>query len=267
MGSDLAILACGGALPVQISEAYPNAKCLSLKGIPHFLGDRTEEHQIEKLGGLFDAMKEARISRVVFAGGLTRPELSPDEMDPVTRSLAPRLMAAMQGGDDYALGQVIEIFEEQGFAVVGAHELLPELTAEDGLQIGTVPSETDLRDAARGWDILNALSPLDVGQGCVMAGGQCLGIETVQGTDFLLKSVTVTPEAVRGTGGVYIKAAKRGQDLRVDMPAIGPKTVAAVAAAGLSGMVIETGRVMIVDRKNALEAVEKAGIFLTSRVM
>ena len=267
MSGPLAILACGGSLPVQLVKAYPNALRFSLKGIPHDLGDITQEHQIEKLGGLFAAMKDAGVHRVVFAGGLARPALNPAELDPVTMALVPRIMTAMQGGDDGLLRQVIAIFEEQGFSVIGAHELLPDLTATSDLQVGT-PSGADLTDATRAWDILSALSPLDVGQGCVVAGGQCLGIETIQGTDALLGFVSGTPDTLKnGAKGVFVKAAKRGQDLRVDMPAIGPRTIQAVADAGLAGLVIETGRVMILERTATLDAVKKSGLFLTARTL
>ncbi len=268
MASGLALLACGGALPLQVVKAHPEALRLSLKGIPHQLGDTTQEHRIEQMGALFEAMKAADVTRIVFAGGLARPALDPSALDAVMMGIAPKLMAGFKAGDDALLGQVIDIFEDQGFAVVGAHELLPELTADEALKIGVAPSVGDLKDADRAWDILNALSPLDVGQGCVVAAGQCLGIETIQGTDALLRFVGQTEDRLRqGAKGVFVKAAKRGQDLRVDMPAIGPQTIEAVAQAGLAGLVIEAGRVMILDRDATLEAVEKAELFLSSRVM
>lgn len=267
MQGRLAILACGGALPVRLAEAYPDALCYTLKGVPHELGDRAEEHQVEKLGGLFASMKAAGVERMVMAGALTRPALDPTALDAETMQLVPRIMAAMQGGDDGLLRVVIGLFEDQGFAVLGAHELLPDLTATDELKIGT-PDEQDHRDAARAWDILSALSPLDVGQGCVVAGGQALGIETIQGTDALLRFVAETPERLRlGAKGVYVKAAKRGQDLRVDMPAIGPRTIDGVIKAGLAGLVIEAGRVLILEREATLCAVEEAGLFLTARAL
>lgn len=268
MSGRLAILACSGNLPVQLAKAYPDAVRFSLKGVPHELGDSTQEYSIEKLGRIFASLRKQGVDRIVFAGGLTRPALNPIKFDATTLKLIPRIMRTMRGGDDGMLRQIIEILDEQGFSIVGAHELLPELTANEDLQVGTVPTEDDLQDATRAWDILHALSPLDIGQGCVVAGGQCLGIETVQGTDALLRFVGNTPSNLRrGPKGVFVKAAKRGQDLRVDMPAIGPDTIAAVAEAKLAGLVIETGRVMILERDITLDAVEKAGLFLTSRVL
>lgn len=268
MPGRLAIIACAGALPVQIAAAHPDALQFSFAGIPHELGAGTREHRIEKFGALFADLKAENVGRIVFAGGLTRPALNPAELDPTSLAIAPRLMAAMQSGDDGLLRQVIEVFEEQGFEVVGAHQLLPDLTATSDLSIGGPRTEADNSDAARAWDILQALSPLDVGQGCVVAGGQCLGIETLQGTDALLRFVADTPDALRrGFKGVYVKAAKRGQDLRIDMPAIGPNTVAAVAKAGLAGIVIEAGRVMILERNKTFQAADKAGIFLSAQVL
>jgi len=264
MAADLAVLACGGALPVQILEAHPDAVGFSLKGVPHLLGDAAEEHQIEKMGALFAAIKAAGCTRFVLAGGLARPALNPAEMDAETLRIAPRLMAALQQGDDQLLRQVIEIFEEQNLKVVGAYELLPALTAAEGFQVGAGPGTQDMQDAIRGFDILDALSPLDVGQGCAVSGGQCIGIETLQGTDALLRFVAETRPGST-TGGVFVKAAKRGQDLRVDMPAIGPDTVSAVVRAGLSGIVIEANRVMILEREATLAAVEQAGLFLAAR--
>lgn len=268
MAGRLAILACGGGLPVRIAAAQPDAVRIGFQGVPNELQGDVHLHRFEKMGAVFDALKAQGVDRVVFAGSLSRPPLDPAEFDPVMLSLAPRLMVAMQGGDDALLSDVIAIFEEQGFAVMGAHELVPGLTAEEGLSAGAEMSETDLQDAGRAWDILMALSPLDVGQGCVVAGGQCLGIETVQGTDALLRFVAATPEALRrGVRGVYVKAAKRGQDLRIDMPVIGPKTIEAVAGAGLAGLVVEAGKVMILEREKTLQAVENAGLFLASRVL
>ncbi len=268
MAARLALLACSGALPVQIAQAYPDAIRIGFSGVTNNLNGGVQVHRFEELGGLFSALKSQAVDRVVFAGALSRPSLDPSSFDPVMQKLAPRLMASMQMGDDALLRDVIAIFEEQGFAVVGAHELLPDLTASEGMQVGSAPSNADLDDVARAWDILMALSPLDVGQGCVVAGGQCLGIETVQGTDALLQFVAATPEKFRrNCKGVYVKAAKRGQDLRVDMPAIGPLTITAVARAGLAGLVIEADKVMVLDRDKTLQAVEEAGLFLAAKVL
>ncbi len=263
--SDLAILAFSGSLPQILRAAHPDAHVVVFQGAAHDMAAPLLEHRFEKLGALFDDLRERGVRRMVMAGGIARPPLDPTQLDPFMLSLAPRIMAAMQGGDDALLRLVIDVFEDQGFTVIGAHELLPDLVAKAGLLAGPEPSDADMKDAARGFDILDALSPLDVGQGAVVAAGLCLGIETIQGTDFLLDCVARTPAHLRRANGVQVKAAKRGQDLRVDMPAIGPATIAAAARAGLGGIVIEAGRVMVLDRAATVQAAEDAGIFLMAR--
>lgn len=263
MADHLAILAGAGVLPVALAEAHPAALCVVFAGMAHDLPGPVQTHRFEKLGRLFEALKAEGVTRVVLAGSMSRPALDPAALDPLMMTLAPRLMTAMQGGDDALLRLVIEIIEEQGFSVFGAHELLQDLTLSEGLHAGPAPSEADLRDAARGADLLDALSPLDVGQGCVVAGGLVLGVETLQGTAFMLDCVARTPEALRrGGGGVFVKAAKRGQDLRVDMPAIGPDTVAQLKAAGLAGIVVQADHVMVLERARTVAALNEAGLFL-----
>ncbi|WP_294222385.1 UDP-2,3-diacylglucosamine diphosphatase LpxI [uncultured Shimia sp.] len=265
--SRLAILCGGGALPVALANAHPDAMCVVFEGVSHDMLGEVHSHRFEKMGGLFEALKDGGVTRLVMAGGLGRPPLNPADFDAGMMAIAPRLLPALQGGDDAILRLIIAVFEEQGFEVVGAHELLEGLTAEDGLLAGPEPSEQALQDSSRAADILLALSPLDVGQGAVVAAGLTLGIETLQGTDAMLRFVSETPDHLRRGKGVFLKAPKRGQDLRVDMPAIGPDTVLAAANAGVEGIVVSAGRVVVLDRPKTMAALEETGLFLLSRVI
>ncbi|MCG7574594.1 UDP-2,3-diacylglucosamine diphosphatase LpxI [Phaeobacter sp. CNT1-3] len=259
----LAILSGDGALPVALSAAQPDALCVTFEGVAHQLTGAVETHRFERLGELFDALRAAGVTRVVMAGSMSRPPLDPAALDPFMIALAPRLMAAMQGGDDALLRLIISVIEDEGFEVLGAHELLDGLTAEAALLAGPEPDVTATADITRAAAILTALSPHDVGQGCVVAGGLVLGVETLQGTEFMLDTVARTaPHLRRGAKGVFVKAAKAGQDLRVDMPAIGPDTVAQVAAAGLAGIAVQAGHVMVLERDRTIAAANEAGIFL-----
>ena len=262
--SRLGIIAGGGALPVALAAADPAAHCVAFAGAEVALPEaKVERHRLERLGGLFDALRAAGVSRVVMAGAMTRPELDHSALDPVMLSLMPRLAQAMQGGDDGLLRLVIALFEEQGFTVIGAHELMPDLTAEPGLLVGDQVPETTRGDVQRGRAILDALAPVDVGHGCVVAGGLCLGVETLQGTDALLDFVAATPDHLRGERrGVLIKRPKAGQDLRVDMPAIGPDTARRAARAGLEGIAIAAGGVVLLDRGDLLTTLRDHGLFL-----
>ena len=268
MAGRLAILAGSGSLPVALATARPDALRVVFAGVDHALAPPTHEHRLERLGTLFDWLHGQGVDRVVLAGAMARPSLDPAAFDAEMARIAPQLVQAMQKGDDAVLRFIVAAFEARGFAVIGAADILPGLTAGDGLHAGPAPPPGAMADAARGLEILARLSPLDLGQACVVERGLCLGVETLQGTGFLLEGVARTPAHLRAPAdgrGVLVKAAKQGQDLRVDMPAIGPDTAAQLARAGLAGAVVEAGRVMILDRETCLAAFRDAGLFLAAR--
>ena len=261
----LAILAGAGGLPVRLASLRKDAVLISFAGVAHDLADPTQEHSFEKMGALFAALKAQDVSEVVMAGAMSRPPLDPTAFDEVMLGLAPRLIAAMQRGDDALLRLVIAIFEEQGFIVRAAHDIDPKLTVAAGLLVGDPLNAPAQADADRAIDILSALSPLDVGQGVVIENGLCLGIESLQGTDALLDFVARTPAHLRKGGGVFVKAPKRGQDLRVDMPTIGPATVSAAATAGLSAIVLAAGDVIVLEHEETIRVARAAGISLIAQ--
>ncbi len=259
----LAILAGRGVLPQIIAEEHRDALFVHFEGIPVELpANQRFQASFERIGELFAGLRDAGVTELVFAGSLERPTLDPAKFDSRMQELAPRLLQAMRSGDDGLLRTVASIFESEAFGVRGAHEVVSGLTAEPGLLAGHSPSNSDLQDAERARMIVSALGALDVGQAVVVDGGQVLGIETVQGTDAMLRFVAETESRLRRSGGVLFKAPKPDQDLRFDMPAIGPGTVAAAAKAGLSGIFIESGRVLLLERSQSLQAATETGLFL-----
>lgn len=262
--SRLALIAGAGELPAELTAALetPPLVC-ALEGVAPS-GLVVERHfRIERLAPFMRQLADEGIAAVVFAGAMQRPKLDPALFDRETAALVPRMMAMMQGGDDALLRGVIALFEEYDLPVLGLAGLAPQLLADAGVLGARAPSETEAADAARGVAILEALAPVDVGQGCVVAGGLCLGIETLFGTDAMLGDVARN-RAMRGAsrGGVFVKRAKRGQDLRIDLPTIGPDTIAAAATAGLSGICLQAGHVVVLRRDEVLARAEAAGLAL-----
>ncbi|MGI3184011.1 LpxI family protein [Nioella aestuarii] len=253
-----AIIAGAGALPGLLLQAGP-AHIVRLAGVENDPLDAPDiPARFERFGALFADLRAAGVKDLAFAGALSRPAFDPALMDPVTMALMPRVAGAMAQGDDALLRVIAEIFEEQGFRVIGALDLRPDLTAAQGPISGT-PTDAQVRDAARARSVLDALGPLDVGQGAVAAKGQVIGIETLQGTDAMLRFVGVS---LPGSGGVLVKRPKPGQDLRMDTPVIGPATVMKAAEAGLSGIEIAAGSVLVLDRDAVETACEASGISL-----
>ena len=259
----LAILSGAGQLPVMIKQAHPDAHVVGFEGMPTELADVAQLHRFERLGGLFSDLRDRDVTHIVMAGAMSRPDFAPDLLDEFTKSALPDLMAAMAHGDDHLLRHLIALIEGQGFSVIGAHSLLP-LTQPPGVLAGQVPADVE-RDVARADQVLKTLSPLDVGQGVVVENGLVLGIETLHGTDALLSFVAATAPNLRGPiGGVFVKRPKEGQDLRVDMPTIGPNTIDMVAKAGLSGIVISPDACVVVDVHQTIERANNHGIFITA---
>jgi UDP-2,3-diacylglucosamine hydrolase len=262
-----AIIAGRGALPAALVAAMDAPFVAALEG---FVPDGVHVDQVfrvERLVPFLRGLEDRGITRVVFGGAVTRPRLEPALFDPETAQLVPQLMAAMQGGDDATLRAVLGIFEGFGFAVAGVQEVAPDLVPGPGLLAGYITA-TDEQDAVRAAVIVAALGGVDVGQGCVVQQGLCLGVEALPGTDALLAAVagltTLRPDPGRGRG-VFYKAPKPGQDLRVDLPTIGPDTIRAAAAAGLGGLVWQAGGVICLDRAGMMAEAGQHGLFLWAR--
>ncbi len=267
MAGRLAILAGRGALPGILAGAVSDAVHVTFSGIAVGVPAGTEHlpTSFERLGELFSGLAEKGVTDVVFAGSMSRPALDPSRFDATMHALAPRLMMAMGQGDDSLLRTVADVFEEKGFAVKGAHEILPDLLLARGSLIGPEPGKGDLDDATRAATVLDTLSPLDVGQAAVVAGGMVMGIETIQGTDAMLRFVGNTPAALWRKRGVLVKQPKAGQDLRFDMPVVGPATLRNAAAAGIGGVVVAAQKVLVLDQPAIRQITQDNGIFLLAR--
>lgn len=261
--SRVALIAGSGDLPAELAaELEAPLVCALADARPAGLSVDVTWH-VERLVPFLRDLGARGIDTVVMAGAVNRPRLDPSLFDRETASLVPDLLAAMQKGDDAALRWVIALIEDFGLRVAGLAELAPSLLADEGLLAGPDPSGALRADAARAGQILQTMGPLDLGQGCVVARGLCLGIETLFGTDALLEDVARhRPTREPRVGGVLVKRAKPGQDLRADLPTIGPATIAAAQAAGLTGIALEARRVVILHRADTLTAASAAGISL-----
>lgn len=261
-----AIIAGRGALPAALAATLDAPLVAALEGFPP---DGVTPHltfRVERLMPFLRQMQEAGVTRVVFAGGIARPRLDPALFDPVTAQVVPRLLAAIQDGDDTTLRAVIQLFEDEGFTVLGLPDVAPALIPGPGLLTGQI-TPTDERDAARAATIVTVLGAVDVGQGAVVQQGLCLAVETLGGTDRMLEQVTTLPVTLRPAGprGLLYKAPKPDQDRRIDLPALGPMTVHAAARAGLGGIVWQAGGVILLDRATMIAAAADHGLFLWAR--
>jgi UDP-2,3-diacylglucosamine hydrolase len=263
-----AIIAGQGRLPAALASGMAEPPLVA--ALDGFAPDGLTadlRFRVERLVPFLRALERDGVRQVIFAGAVTRPRLDPALLDEATAALLPRLMAAMAAGDDATLRVVIELFEEFGFTVAGVEDVAPALLPGAGVLAGTI-TPRDEADAARAAAIVAALGGVDVGQGAVVAQGLCLGVEALPGTDVLLTQVAgigaLRPDPARGKG-VFYKAAKPGQDRRIDLPTLGPDTMQYAAAAGLGGVAFEAGSVICLDLPDMQATARKLGLFLWAR--
>jgi hypothetical protein len=219
-----------------------------------------------EVGKLFAALKGRAIAEMVIIGAMTRPEFADLRLDWGAVKRAAGLAQLFRRGDDGLLAGIAAIFEREGVRVVGAHEVAPRLLAPVGPIGARTASDEDGTDIALGARLLGALSPFDAGQGAIVAAGRVLAIEAAEGTDAMLARLADMRANGRlrlsGLAGVLIKAPKRGQDLRLDMPAIGPKTIEGAAKARLRGVAAAAGQVLILERERCAREADAAVMFV-----
>jgi DUF1009 family protein len=269
----LAIIAGAGHLPAAVAGAAAAGAggaplVCALEGFtPEGIGVDMA-FRVERLVPFLHHLQDAGVTDVTFAGAVQRPRLDPALFDPATAQLVPRLLGALQQGDDATLRVVLALFAEAGFAIRGTAEIAPGLVPEAAVLAGAL-TDRDRQDAERAAAIVAALGAVDVGQGAVVAQGLCLGVEALPGTDAMLAQVAalatgLRPDPAKGRG-LFYKAPKPGQDLRIDLPTLGPDTVSAVARAGLGGIAWQAGAVICLDLPSMQAAAKRAGLFLWAR--
>jgi UDP-2,3-diacylglucosamine hydrolase len=264
-----ALIAGQGHLPAALASAMAERPLVTaLEGFAPEGLEVEQSFRVERLVPFLNYLLDQGVESVCFAGAVQRPRLDPALFDRQTAQMVPRLLAAMQAGDDATLREVLAIFEEFGLKIVSVPEIAPDLVPGAGVLAGGL-GPSDEADAARAALIVSALGAADVGQGAVVQQGLCLAVEALPGTDAMLRSVMdipldLHPDPARGKG-VFYKAPKPGQDRRIDLPTIGPRTLAGVIDAGLGGIVWEAGGVILLNRAELIATAEAAGVFLWAR--
>jgi DUF1009 family protein len=271
----VAILAGSGRLPLQLVQHLERSgrdhRILAFRGFvePEIRRRAHATVALLDLRRIMATLERWQPSVVTLVGAVSRPGFAALLGAYSLFANRSEVRDVIARGDDQMLRGAVGLLEERGYRVVGAHELAPELVVARGLAGQVAASPQDRSTVELGLALLEALSAFDIGQAAVLAGRRVLAIEGPEGTDRMLRRVRRLRGArfarpARKEGGVLVKAAKRGQDLRVDMPTIGPRTVVEAAKAGLSGIAIGAGSSLLLDQTDALRAADELGLFLVS---
>lgn len=262
------ILAGGGSLPREIADVLfadgQDAVIVGLEGEVRpsdFAGHDFTLVNWGRIGQLLRTFKQNGVTDLVIVGSVTRPDLRAIRTDLGFWWNLPRIFKIVAaGGDDSVLRRVVGFFESHGFVVRGPAEVAPVLVIGEGAYGHVSMSDASKADFEVGREIVGRLAPFDVGQAVVVAQETVLAIEGAEGTDAMLKRVSAMDSNQRG--GVLVKWPKPGQELRVDMPAIGPNTVAGVVAAGLQGIAVQAGATLAAQRGDTMDAADAAQVFI-----
>lgn len=271
----MGVIAGSGSLPVEVVSRLvadgrkPFLVLVAGEAEPHpaFADCESVVLGVEQSGSLVSHLRRAGVTHAVLAGGVARrPALLALLRNAAGLvRLLPRLIAGLVKGDDGLLRALVGHIEAGGIKVVGAHEIVPDLLAPAGTLTRAKPHASDCRDIDAALAAARAIGALDIGQAAIAVGGRVIALEGIEGTDGLLERA----RALRGHGriagktrGVLVKCAKPGQELRADLPAIGPRTVEDAHAAGLAGVAVEAGRSFILSSHDTIARADALGLFV-----
>ena len=217
------------------------------------------------LGLLLRSLRKEGCREICIIGSIRRPDLGKLKLDTGALVSLPTILRLMIGGDDSVLTRIVHFFERKGFVVRGAHEIAPDLVVQSGVLGRIRPSRGQSQDIALGMRVAGDLGRLDVGQGAVVSRGHVIAVEAAEGTDRMLArcgELRQWGRHRRRRSGVFSKRAKPGQEMRIDMPVIGEETVRRAADAGLAGIAVRAGEVMIARRAETVALADQLGLFL-----
>lgn len=265
--SPLGIIAGGGPLPGQVAQAAVAAgRAVFIAGLegfaePEVLAPFTHKYfRLGAVGAMRQGLREHGCTELVIIGPIKRPSILSLRPDAEGARLLAKVGRAAFMGDDGLMSAVLRVLEEEGYHILGAHEVLTEVLAPEGLLTRAAPDAQAMADIARGVDVLKAIGAADIGQACVVQQGIVLAVEAVEGTDAMLARI---PSVTRpGPGGVLVKLTKPGQELRADMPTLGSKTIENARTAGLRGIAFEAGGSLLTNKARMIEIADAGGIFL-----
>jgi DUF1009 family protein len=273
ISSPVGVIAGGGTMPFAVADSLAARGIapviFALKGACDPVAVARFRHHwisVGQVGRATKLFREEGCRDLIFIGTLVRPALSEIRLDWGTIRVIGKVIRSFRGGDDHLLSGIGRIIEQDGFRMVGIRDVAPDILMPEGCITRAAPDSAAAADIARGQEVLRALGPFDIGQAVVVIDGHVVAVEDIEGTDGLLVRVA----RLRGEGrirakaarGVLVKAPKSGQDLRFDLPTVGPRTIEGVAKAGLAGLAIIAGYTIAAESQTMIEVADSAGLFI-----
>ena len=266
MAKKIGLIAGGGLLPALIIEALQKESVpffvVTFKGQPKPQCQIPEEHHKEvnlgAVGKVLKLFQKNNVTDMVMAGFLSKPSLF--DVRPDFAGL--KILASLtHKHDDALLSAISGFFGKHGIGNVGAHELVPEILAHEGVYGKVQPTESQKSDVELGLKAALTLGELDIGQSVVVKNGVVLGVEGAEGTDALIERCAGL-RGKKNSGGLLVKCIKPHQNKNIDMPTIGVETIEKLKKYHYEGLAISAGGALVLGVAEVIEAADNAGIFI-----
>lgn len=235
-------------------------------GLKNFYDPRLKPDIAVRPGGGWPAIREFRrrgIKKLTFVGALGHPNLADIRPDLWSIGLLFSILRHQRGYDSMAVA-FNKALEKRGFEIVAAQDVAPELTFQKaGVQTKVKPTSRDKQDIERAIEVSHTIGAADIGAS-VVVDKQVIAVEAAEGTAKMLERVVSMRKDRKRISGVFAKMTKPGQDLRIDIPAIGVDTVNAVADAKLRGIIVNTKTCFVVDKDAVIKQANKRKIFIVA---
>jgi len=215
-----------------------------------------------QFGKIISLLKEKKCKKVLFAGKVNKPKFSNLRLDFKGVYYMPRIIKSSKTGDAALLKEIIDIFKKEKITTISSLFFNPELTLKKGIYTKIKPSSVDNTDINKAISILNKLNKYNFSQGTVVRNKKLVAIEGREGTQNLLKKLK-NKKLINN--GVLVKFPKKKQDLRIDLPTVGLKTLKQCKLAGLRGLVVKNNQNVFLERKKCINFANKNKMFILSK--
>ncbi|HVB34436.1 MAG TPA: UDP-2,3-diacylglucosamine diphosphatase LpxI [Patescibacteria group bacterium] len=208
-----------------------------------------------ELNRAIELLHQEGVKKAVMAGQVRHRQIFSDI--PPDGRMAPLLARLAARNTDALIGAVAYVLQQEGIELVDSTIFLAHLLPPAGLLSRRAPDEREAGDMVYGREVARKIAGLDLGQTVVVAERACVAIEAMEGTDETIE------RASRLAGGqplTVVKVSKPKQDMRFDVPVVGPRTIEVMQRSRATALAIDAGRTLVFDRQRVVELADAEGI-------
>jgi len=221
-------------------------------------------YNILEISNILKVFKANNCKKVILVGKVIRPSINDFRFDKELIKLLPKILLNYKKGDGHLLDMVINIFKKNKISVISCIKYLSEVKAENFISISK-PNKQDLLDINKGVKLLNHInSKFDVGQSAIINKGYVVAIEGASGTDSMINNSIKIQRKINKNkySGILIKIPKKKQDLRVDLPTIGYRTIKNCIRAGIKGIALKKNKNIFLDQNKSFDIIKRNNFFI-----